>query len=91
MGLQTLDQQLQRCSGKRMHVVETVRLAGAQRTHTLERTGHGETTVAGRIALAIARRPRRAGLTQPPDGREALLRYAGAHLGMMFGGGAHAA
>ena len=65
-------EQFKRAFGERIHIRQPFRAAGAQRDRALGKTGLSSTRnrdagVAGRIAVAVAARPRGAGFAKTPD------------------------
>jgi hypothetical protein len=60
-----------------VHVRDPIRAPGLQRKDVFHRTGYGETSVSGGVAIAIAGRAGRAGLGEAPIGTDALPHRAG--------------
>jgi hypothetical protein len=71
-----VSQKLERGSRKGMHIVEPLGAAGLKRNSPLDGAGDRKTSVAGRVAVAIASRSGRPGFTQAPGRGEAHLRAA---------------
>src|SRR5579862_10029414 len=63
---QALDHQIQGGGRERLHVGEPIRAAGLDRDRRLDRSGDRDTTVAGRVAVAIAGWSARAYLRDAP-------------------------
>src|SRR5262249_40922222 len=61
-------EQRQRRPRERPHVALTIGVARLHRDHALDWTGDGDADVAGGVAVAVARRPGRAGLGETPRG-----------------------
>ena len=78
---EAMREQLQRSGGERAHVGDAVGAAGLDRDRALDRAGNRDTTVARRIAVAIAGGTGGADLSHAPGGRKALARAARQDLG----------
>src|SRR5262245_66624217 len=71
--LQELEGPLRECP----HVLLAIAVGGLERDGTLDRPGHREAGVTGRVAVAIARRPAGARLGETPGGPEQLTDQIG--------------
>src|SRR5207247_1209524 len=73
-------EQLEGPARERPHVALAVGVARLVRAHALDGAGHGDARVARGVAVAVARRPARARLRQPPRRAQQLAHRPGLEL-----------
>src|SRR5206468_3741303 len=73
-------EQLEGRARERPHVALAVGVARLDRDHALDGAGHGDARVARGVAVAVARRPARARLRQPPRRAQQLAHRPGLEL-----------